>query len=208
MVNCTQQIKHAGVWGIIMKLINKMMMAFGLFAISSIGFASSVTPSAISGAVGDITLVGTSDTVSFSGNFADITAPTDSVFYGLTVSDTAGVVAGARSVVFDSSFVPTFGDILLSIITDGGDGIFGSADDSLLLSATNSLSNFILNAGTQYFLELTGPSNTGYSGTISTVPVPAAGVLFASALFGAGFLGRRKKKAIKSNMVGAFARAA
>lgn len=41
---------------------------------------------------------------------------------------------------------------------------------------------------------------------ISTVPVPAAGILFASALFGAGALGRRKKKA-KASVVGAFARA-
>ena len=42
--------------------------------------------------------------------------------------------------------------------------------------------------------------------SVSAVPVPAAGILFASALFGAGALGRRKKKA-KASVVGAFARA-
>ena len=42
---------------------------------------------------------------------------------------------------------------------------------------------------------------------VSTVPVPAAGILFASALFGAGVFGRRKKKSTKTSMVGAFTRA-
>ena len=41
---------------------------------------------------------------------------------------------------------------------------------------------------------------------VSAVPVPAAGILFASALLGAGALGRRKKKA-QASVVGAFARA-
>ena len=42
----------------------------------------------------------------------------------------------------------------------------------------------------------------------SEVSVPAAGILFASALFGAGIFGRRKKKSTSSNvMVGAFTRA-
>ena len=42
---------------------------------------------------------------------------------------------------------------------------------------------------------------------VSTVPIPAAGILFATALFGAGLLGRRKKKSTKASMVGVFARA-
>ena len=42
--------------------------------------------------------------------------------------------------------------------------------------------------------------------SVTAVPVPAAGILFASALFGAGAFGRRKKKA-KASVVGAFARA-
>lgn len=42
--------------------------------------------------------------------------------------------------------------------------------------------------------------------SVNPVPVPAAGILFASALLGAGALGRRKKK-VKASVVGAFARA-
>ena len=42
---------------------------------------------------------------------------------------------------------------------------------------------------------------------VSIVPVPAAGILFASALFGMGVFGRRKKKSSTTVMVGAFARA-
>ena len=44
------------------------------------------------------------------------------------------------------------------------------------------------------------------SKNISTVPVPVAGLLFASVLFGAGVFGRRKKKSKKTLIVGAFAR--
>ena len=40
----------------------------------------------------------------------------------------------------------------------------------------------------------------------SVVPVPVAGVIFASLLFAAGSLGRRKKKSKKSVIIGAFAR--
>ena len=194
-----------------MKLINKMLIAVGLLAMSSVGFASSVTASSFVGAEGDINLVGTNDTVGFSGNFADLGDPMlhDSVYYGLTVTTDASAISAARSVVFDSGFIPTFGDIFLSIfVDDDGTSGFNAGTDSVLIDGMNSLAGFILNSGTQYFLQLTGPSNTGYTGTISTVPVPAAGILFASALFGAGFLGRRKKKATKSNMIGAFARAA
>ncbi len=66
--------------------------------------------------------------------------------------------------------------------------------------------NVALAANTTYRLVLTGDEGYAYDGRISAVPVPAAGILFASALFGAGALGRRKKKA-KASVVGAFARA-
>ena len=42
---------------------------------------------------------------------------------------------------------------------------------------------------------------------ISTVPVPAAGILFGSALVGLGLFGRRKKKTVNDDIVGAFTRA-
>jgi len=184
-----------------MNTIQKLL-AVGLLAVSSVGFASSVAISTVGG-VGDINLIGTNDTVNFSGNFADTGSP-NSVFYGLTVSADAGAVAAARSVVFPG---PTFGDVLLEIFTDDDMTAGFTMGDSLVVSGINALSNFTLMSGIQYFLQLTGPSNTGYSGSISTVPVPAAGILFASALFGAGFLGRRKKKASKTVMMGTFARA-
>ena len=57
-----------------------------------------------------------------------------------------------------------------------------------------------------YYLELTSGGAGTYNVHVSAVPVPAAGILFASALFGAGIFGRRKKKA-KTSVVGAFARA-
>lgn len=47
----------------------------------------------------------------------------------------------------------------------------------------------------------------GSDSYVSAVPVPAAGILFASALLGAGALGRRKKKSANTLMVGAFTRA-
>ena len=42
---------------------------------------------------------------------------------------------------------------------------------------------------------------------VSTVPIPAAGILFASVLLGLGVFGRRKKKSANTLMVGAFTRA-
>jgi hypothetical protein len=41
---------------------------------------------------------------------------------------------------------------------------------------------------------------------VNVVPVPAAGILFASALFGLGVIGRRKKKLTKTTMVSVFTR--
>lgn len=47
---------------------------------------------------------------------------------------------------------------------------------------------------------------TNTANTVSTVPLPAAGILFASALFGVGLFGRRKKKSAETLVVGAFTR--
>jgi len=41
---------------------------------------------------------------------------------------------------------------------------------------------------------------------VNVVPIPAAGILFASALFGLGVIGRRKKKDTKTTMVSVFTR--
>jgi len=58
-----------------------------------------------------------------------------------------------------------------------------------------------------YFLEFLTTENSSINITVSPVPVPAAGILFATALLGAGALSRRKKKTANSAVVGAFARA-
>ena len=96
-----------------------------------------------------------------------------------------------------------------------GTGTIGKFDESLDLlvaSATGLSASFsaIIDGGQAYFLKLVGVSNAIYDvkiGAVSTVPVPAAGILFASALFGVGVFGRRKKKSSATLMVGAFARA-
>ena len=99
--------------------------------------------------------------------------------------------------------------------TSGSVGTIGKFDESLDLlvaSATGLSASFsaIIDGSQAYFLKLVGISNAIYDvkiGAVSTVPVPAAGILFASALFGVGVFGRRKKKSSATLMVGAFARA-
>ena len=96
----------------------------------------------------------------------------------------------------------------------GGDGDPATTNDTDIAAhyaTTSSFStqsgNFLLNlAQGTYMLELIGEADRRYDVQVAAVPVPAAGILFASALFGAGALGRRKKKA-KASVVGAFARA-
>jgi len=100
---------------------------------------------------------------------------------------------------------------------DGGVGLDSKITNVRLLAgkygvALTQFANFPTKVG-NLFTQSNGISNfNGRTGayafdvTLSTVPVPAAGILFASALFGAGFIGRRKKKA-KTAMMGAFARA-
>ena len=188
-----------------MKTIKSLMIALGLLAISSTGFASSVSPSSFvdgngQSAIEDIFLTNDGDIVDLSDDFpVNALGPYSYVFYGLTLDGLGSTTAGARSVIFEPL---GFGDITVSIFSDIS---FSLA--SLVASDTNTITT-VLDGGTQYFLHLVGEQNTGFTGNISAVPVPAAGILFASALFGAGFIGRRKTKAAKSNMIGAFARAA
>lgn len=52
-----------------------------------------------------------------------------------------------------------------------------------------------------------GPDNDSSTYMVSTVPIPAAGILFASALLVLGAFGRKKKKSANTLMVGAFTRA-
>lgn len=66
--------------------------------------------------------------------------------------------------------------------TPNGTGDGGAA--YFLLSA-------FLTAG-NYVLKITGVNGSSYSGTISAVPLPGAALLFGTALFGAGVIGRKK----------------
>lgn len=92
-----------------------------------------------------------------------------------------------------------------------GAGTFDSLD--LLVGFGSGLSaNFsaLIDGSQAYFLKLIGTADANFEvniNAVSTVPVPAAGILFASFLFGVGVLGRRKKKFTKNSMVGAFTRA-
>ena len=98
--------------------------------------------------------------------------------------------------------------------SDAFGGYFDLIIDGILFSPsilleTNPVAVLGLIGRTFEFVNIGGrPGDEFYINNISvsTVPVPAAGILFASALFGAGALGRRKKKA-KASVVGAFARA-
>ena len=92
-------------------------------------------------------------------------------------------------------------DLVISLLDSDGGVIAG------LSNIGDAFGNFAVSLSSgAYRLILTGTEGLDYNGNISAVPVPAAGILFASALFGAGVLGRRKKKA-KVSVVGAFARA-
>lgn len=153
------------------------------------------------------------------GGILGTTSFNDSVYYEV-VLDTNGHTASGASSVFqlDQFGGTTPANLGLELYQDDGDGIFNDASDASLGSGVSDINNGVnsaivgafLGGLTLYFLEITGFGGAGYSGAIgavSAVPVPAAGILFASALLGAGLFGRRKKKAANNAIVGAFARA-
>ena len=87
------------------------------------------------------------------------------------------------------------------------DGVLLPIHTALALSASPSVTGLV----GKVFEFINNGGGQGYEFYISdisvtAVPVPAAGILFASALLGAGAFGRRKKKA-QASVVGAFARA-
>ena len=141
------------------------------------------------------------------------------------VSTTAGTSPGIQ---FDATKTLSY-DVVMA---DGYDGLittFGSSTNgpdqalagvSLYNAADTTFSNllaggslissfnYLLDATQAYIIVLTESDSLSFSNSslqISSVPVPAAGILFASALLGAGAFGRRKKKA-QATVVGAFAR--
>jgi len=190
-----------------MNMIKKLLLATSLLAISSVGFASTVT-------------IGTTATGAFGSILVDNGLPasiftgtgTGSKFYDLQAAFDidARFIASATKASLD----PTEQVVTINLFQDTGAlGVFDNLDsmipDMLLATSTgfNAAFSWFLTSGTSYFLEFITTPQSGLSAEISAVPVPAAGILFASALFGAGFLGRRKKKA-QTAVMSAFARAA
>lgn len=178
----------------------KVLLIIGMLSLASVSFASSVVtlgdPNGI-GSVGNISLMNGDSGVTLGGLFDE----SGSVFYELTINGGALSVAGMS---FDITPPITLFDVEISIYDTYTNLLAGV--DSALYSNTNNL-NAALTAGTNYFLQLNGEADTSYNVDVSAVPVPAAGVLFASALLGLGAYGRRKKKSSTAVVVGAFTRA-
>jgi hypothetical protein len=102
---------------------------------------------------------------------------------------------------FDSSGNPTNGldastDYVTFLATVGAD--YTSYDDFITA---------LLNGDARIGLHIQGYEDGESDSYVSQVPIPAAGILFASALVAAGVFGRRKKKVTRNSMVGAFTRA-
>ena len=186
----------------------KTLLIAGLLSLTSVSFASTYTEYAAYGnEIGD-DLVGKiglahGDTVTFDGSLATITDDnvrnaSTSVFWDLEIlgGSDAYTFGWANNVIDqynNSDLVTTF---------------YENLEGTWTAFATFTESTFGLGlAAGKYQFQLSGLETTGYSGSISAVPVPAAGILFASALLGAGAFGRRKKKSAKTSMVGAFTRA-
>ena len=204
----------------IMKLLQKLLLAASLLVTSS-AFALTA-PSSFS-ETGTLGFDDSVDTVIFTvDSIADVTMETFG--YG-------GGTQADGNVVFAGGFDPiltlfTLAGELINYNDDSGYG----ATDPATFSAYDSGFTERLSAGTyvlaisQYSNFANGPdiingfdgsgrtdfggrtSAYAYDVTLSAVPVPAAGILFGSALLAAGAFGRRKKKA-KASVVGAFARA-
>ena len=179
------------------KKMNKLqaLLIAGLLSLTSVSFATSLTsPGTVPGSLGYIDLVDDGNSAELIGGIA----ANSSVFYELGTSNiNSGIYAIGNAT---QATVPY--------------DLFYTIYNSLTFTAANIVKEGVnsiqvaIAANTPYYLQLTNKelsTSVGYGVTVSAVPVPAAGILFASALLGAGALGRRKKKA-KASVVGAFAR--
>ena len=193
--------------------MNKLqtLLTAGLLSLTSVSFASLVTID--TSTAGDIytgtaihggsIVLDVNQPERFSDSFRndndDLTTSDTSLYYEFKINSGAESVGSVFNVIETDPVkvgvvgIEIYDDISMSAL-------------SLVLSADNKFATSLLSNGVQYYMVLTGQENTGFTADVSAVPVPAAGILFASALFGAGALGRRKKKA-KASVVGAFARA-
>ena len=191
----------------------KALLIAGLLSLSSVGFASSVTyigPNSTTtdagkvadGAQAGIITLDDFSAVTIRGQFeGEIGLPTSTT----PKSAWYEVIVGYDNATFgyfnDTASAPT----TFSFFADNG---MGGYDATAYSGYADLTGDFIVTlAQGSYKLLLNGLEGRSYDGVISQVPVPAAGILFASALLGAGAFGRRKKKSAKTSMVGAFARA-
>jgi len=210
----------------IMKTMKNLLLAVGMLAMSTTASAMTVNTDSYTGTFSNDNDVATQ--LIFMASSGTVTAQTFG-YGGGTQADGNVVVAGGFDPILSLFNVGT-GALIAQNDDAGGlvDPVTMAAFDSLidgifLLAGTYQLvltqfSNFpsepfgtFTDSGTTNYQDVTGDFRTAdyaFDVTVSTVPVPAAGILFASALFGAGFIGRRKKKATQSNMIGAFTRTA
>jgi len=204
----------------------RILMLLASFAVAGSASATTVTLSSTG-------TLSQADAVDFL--FIEVTGPTifSAITFGYAGGTQAdgNIVADGGFDPILSLFSPS--GSLITSNDDGGlavnaDPVSGARFDSFIsdtllttgnyLLAISQFSNFAI--GPEFFNGFDGSGRTEFIDvfqnlrtsayaidvTLSTVPVPAAGILFASALLGAGVFGRRKKKAAKSEMVGAFAR--
>lgn len=147
------------------------------------------------------------------------------LFSGFTITDSSGALFSPTDVT-DSAATPSN--------LPGGSAVGFSADYSADsdgnpvngLDTDTDYVTFLASAGTDFtsFDDVIAALNTGDARiglhiqafadgesdsyiSVNPVPVPAAGILFATALFATGLIGRRKKKSTTNIMVGAFTRA-
>lgn len=183
----------------------KALLIAGLLSLSSVSFATSLTTLSdangnlvygADGSRGTIELLNDGNSAQLTGDFTASNGYDE--FYNINgvTPDTTWLMSFGQTVDSSNTNVVTIS--LLEGAT--------YATSSVVDSGVGSL-DILLDVSNTYYLLLSGSGTFGYSVDVSAVPVPAAGILFASALFGAGAFGRRKKKSAKTSMVGAFARA-
>ena len=195
-----------------MKTMKNLLVAISLIAASSTAMAmSTFTAGTETGSSGLLTIVQDAAPLTVTGgfglgfpnnSFTEMGTPLLYNYYELIISGAPG-----DSNLMAVSDVTTLGQdsgLWFSLFENNAAGILSNQIGSTVGGGISAM----LMVGTTYYLKLSGDDGEAYAVDVSAVPVPAAGILFASALFGAGALARRKKKATKSNMIGAFARAA
>jgi len=176
------------------KLINASV-ALALLAGSQIASAQTVPASQWL----NITVDGPS--VNFTGVFGQ--APDD--LWGVTLDSNGNFGASAISYVFKlgafNVITQQFAQLGVSLWEDtDNDGEFSGADTQLAtdFGFAPVVTAYLAATPQKYFLQISGTDGYNYAGqanALSTVPLPAAGLLFAPALLGLGALRRKQAKA-------------